>query len=65
MRHTEFWQRMEEALESPAYARFWAEQQVISELGGRTAQQALDAGEPPRSVWRAVWAHLGLPARLR
>jgi len=60
MRHTEFWARMEEAL-GPAYARSWASQQVLAELGGRTVVEALDAGEPPKAVWRAVWASLDLP----
>ena len=60
MRHTEFWERMETAL-GPAYARAWAGQFVMSELGGRTASEALDAGVPPKEVWRAVWAALELP----
>lgn len=60
MRHTEFWARMEHAL-GAAYARTWAEQQVIAGLGGRTVTEALDAGEPPKAVWGAVWRALGLP----
>ena len=64
MRHTEFWARMDDAL-GPAYARSWAEQQVLAELGGRTVAEALAAGEPPKVVWRAVWARLELPARDR
>lgn len=64
MRHTEFWDRMEQAL-GPSYARSWASLYVISDLGGRTAQQALEAGVPPKEVWRAVWATLELPARER
>jgi hypothetical protein len=64
VRHTEFWARMEAAL-GPAYARTWAEQHVLGELGERTVVQALAAGESPKVVWRAVWAALGLPARER
>lgn len=64
MRHTEFWTRMEAAL-GPAYARSWAHQHVLAELGGRTVDEALAAGEEPKAVWRAVWATLGLPARER
>lgn len=64
MRHTEFWSRMESALGS-AYARAWADQFVIGELGERTAQEALDAGEPPKAVWAAVWRTLDLPASER
>ena len=33
----------------------------MSDLGGRTAQEALDAGVPPKQVWAAVWAALELP----
>lgn len=65
MRHTEFWQRMEEALDSSAYARTWARQQVLASLGGRTVEEALAAGEPPKSVWRAVWDALDLPPSMR
>jgi hypothetical protein len=55
---------MEQALGS-AYARSWAEQHVLRELGERTVLEALSAGEPPKGVWRAVWAELELPARER
>ena len=51
---------MEEAL-GAAYARTWAQQQVISDLGHRTVAEALDAGEPPKRVWRVVWERLELP----
>jgi hypothetical protein len=64
MRHTEFWARMEEAL-GASYARHWAGNFVIRDLGGRTADEALEAGVPPKEVWRAVWAALELPARDR
>ena len=64
MRHTEFWARMEHALGS-AYARTWAEQQVISDLGHRTVVEALDSGATPKQVWRAVWERLELPASER
>lgn len=64
MRHTEFWARMDAALGS-AYARSWAEQQVMSSLGGRTVVEALDAGETPKQVWAAVHERLGLPATER
>jgi hypothetical protein len=64
MRHTEFWARMDAAL-GPAYARSWAEQQVLADLDGRTVSEALAAGESPKTVWRAVWAALGLPPRDR
>jgi hypothetical protein len=60
MRHTEFWARMESALGAP-FARFWARQTVLGELGGRTPAEALDAGVTPKEVWAAVWRALELP----
>jgi len=47
------------------YARVWADQHVMRELGGRTASEALDQGESPKTVWRAVHASLELPASER
>lgn len=47
------------------YSRMWADSQVIAGLGGRTAQQALEAGVAPKTVWRAVHDYLELPARER
>lgn len=64
MRHTEFWSRMEGAL-GRGYARVWASQHVLAELGGRTVDEALGAGVPPKDVWAAVWRALELPARER
>jgi hypothetical protein len=64
VRNTEFWVRMDEAL-GPAYARSWASMFVLTDLGGRTVNDALAAGVSPKEVWRAVWAALGLPARER
>lgn len=64
MRHTEFWTRMEHAL-GDGYAKAWAEQVVMAELGSRTALEALDAGVAPKTVWAAVWRTLELPATER
>ena len=52
---------MEDAL-GPGYYRSWAGSHVLAELDGRTAQEALDAGVPPKQVWAAVWRALDLPA---
>jgi hypothetical protein len=60
MRHTEFWDRLDNAL-GPAWSRSWAELFVIGELGSRTAVEALDAGVAPKQVWAAVWRVLELP----
>jgi len=49
----------------PSYARTWADMFVMSELGGRTTNEALAAGVPPKQVWAAVWRVLELPANQR
>ncbi len=64
MTYTEFWSRLEQAL-GPVYYRVWADQHVVGELGERTPRQALDDGEDPQRVWRAVWRVLDLPDRER
>ena len=64
MRHTEFWERMEAAMGGP-FSRHWAATHVLRSLEGRTVDQALADGVPPKAVWRAVHAELELPARER
>ena len=41
-----------------------AQDHVFSALGGRTADQALAAGIPPRVVWAAVCEEFEVPAAL-
>nr|WP_154770509.1 DUF3046 domain-containing protein [Nakamurella alba] len=38
---------------------------VFAELGGLTADQALDAGEDPKRVWLAVCEAYDVPEKLR
>jgi hypothetical protein len=66
VRRTDFWERMERVF-GGAYARSVAADQVLSTLGGRTVEQALEAGEETVVVWRAVVAAYPerIPARLR
>jgi hypothetical protein len=64
VRLTEFWRRMELHL-GAAYADSWALDQVLAGLSWRTVHQALDAGEDPKLVWRAVCDALRLPASER
>jgi hypothetical protein len=66
MRLTDFWARMEQAF-GRAYAASIAADQVLPQLGGRTIQQALAAGEETIVVWRAVVAAYPdrVPPRLR
>lgn len=60
MRHTEFWSRLDAVL-GRAYSRTWAELTVVRDLDGRTTQEALAAGVPPKTVWAAVCRQLELP----
>ncbi|MGW7291713.1 DUF3046 domain-containing protein [Streptomyces xiamenensis] len=64
MRLTEFWARMRENF-GPAYAESFARDHVMSELGGRTVHEALDAGWAAKDVWRGVCAAVEVPAHLR
>ncbi|MGL5406245.1 MAG: DUF3046 domain-containing protein [Propionibacteriaceae bacterium] len=59
MRETELWRRMEEPL-GKSYARAWADMVVMSDLGGRTVVEAIDAGIAIKKIWLAVWAQLNL-----
>jgi hypothetical protein len=34
---------------------------VLSRLGGRTSEQAIEAGIDPREVWRALCADFDVP----
>jgi hypothetical protein len=64
MRHSELWGRLEHHL-GPGFAQAWARDQVLVELDFRTVVQALEAGDPVVSVWRAAWKALELPASER
>jgi hypothetical protein len=57
VRLTEFWWRMEAEL-GAVYARSYAADQVLPELGSRTVDQALAEGDDAKQVWRAVRAAL-------
>jgi hypothetical protein len=63
---SDFWYRLELVFGS-TYAASVANDQVLSQLGGRTITEALDAGEKAVDVWRAVVATYPerVPARLR
>lgn len=55
---------MEEVL-GAGYVHTWAENTVLADLGSRTVEEALVAGIASKHIWRAVWAQLELPPRLR
>jgi hypothetical protein len=49
----------------PGYAASLAHDQALDAFGGRTAQEALAAGVPPREVWLALCEALDVPAERR
>ncbi|MDR1266492.1 MAG: DUF3046 domain-containing protein [Propionibacteriaceae bacterium] len=61
MREQELWAGLNRAL-GPSYAPAWSEQVVLAELGGRTVLEALAAGVPCKTIWRAACAQLELDA---
>jgi len=66
VRLTDFWSRLEEVF-GPGYAASVASDQVLTQLEGRTVDQALQAGVPAAIVWRAVCAAYPdrVPSKLR
>jgi hypothetical protein len=66
VRLTDFWARLEQVFGS-GYATSVAQDQVLTQLGGRTVVEALAAGVETVTVWRAVVAAYPerVPAKLR
>ncbi|WP_153812976.1 DUF3046 domain-containing protein [Streptomyces sp. SUK 48] len=64
MRLTVFWQRMAEHF-GPGYAETFARDHVMSELGGRTVNEALDVGWAAKDVWRVVCTVMDVPGERR
>ena len=64
MRLTEFWARMREQF-GDVYAESLAKDYVLSNLGGRTVNEALADGEDAKVVWRAVCDTFNVPDALR
>lgn len=63
MKHSEFWAAMQDTF--GAYGPSLAKDMVLGPLGGRTAEQALADGEPPRRVWAAICEVNDLPEHIR
>ncbi|MDQ3477078.1 MAG: DUF3046 domain-containing protein [Actinomycetota bacterium] len=64
MRMTEFWNQMNTQF-GPAYAESVAQDHVSARLGGRTAAQAVEDGEPYKKIWLAICGDFDLPPRVR
>ncbi|MEO6703395.1 MAG: DUF3046 domain-containing protein [Jatrophihabitantaceae bacterium] len=63
MRLSEFWQRMEIRFGS-AYAHSLAADYRLNLLGA-TVNDAIERGDSPKAVWRAVCQEFEVPQRLR
>ena len=63
MRLSEFWQRMESRF-GVGYARSVAADYRVSALGS-TIDEALERGDSPKAVWRAVCSEFEIPAARR
>lgn len=57
---SEFWQLVDGEF-GAAHGRTLVRDHVIGALGHRTAEQALAAGEQPRTVWLALCVDLEVP----
>ncbi len=64
MRLQEFWSRLDEQFGSMR-AQSVVQDHVFSALGGRTARDAIEAGLPVRTVWRAICEEYEVPVRER
>jgi hypothetical protein len=60
VRMSEFWQLVDGEF-GAGYGRTLVRDHVLGELGQRTAAQALEAGERPRTVWLALCRELRVP----
>ena len=64
LKETDLWQRLQDQL-GAGYYRVWAAEYSLAELQNRTVVEAVAAGVPVKTIWRAVWAALELPPRER
>ncbi|MGY1826832.1 MULTISPECIES: DUF3046 domain-containing protein [unclassified Blastococcus] len=64
MRLQEFWSRLDGQFGSMR-AQSVARDHVFSDLGGRTALDAIEAGVPVRKVWLAVCEAFDVPVKER
>jgi hypothetical protein len=64
VRLTAFWSRMQAEF-GPGYVDSFARDFVLADLGGRTVEQALAAGEDAGVVWRAVCVAMAIPPARR
>ncbi|MFL6162298.1 MAG: DUF3046 domain-containing protein [Jatrophihabitantaceae bacterium] len=63
MRLSEFWKRMETRF-GATYAHSLAADYRLNSLGA-TVRDAIERGDSPQSIWRAVCLELDVPQKLR
>ncbi|MGN5239870.1 MULTISPECIES: DUF3046 domain-containing protein [unclassified Rhodococcus (in: high G+C Gram-positive bacteria)] len=61
MRLTEFHEMVRDEF-GQVYGDALLRDHILLELGGRTAEQAIEAGQEPREVWRALCEEFDVPA---
>ncbi|EGX61217.1 hypothetical protein SZN_04019 [Streptomyces zinciresistens K42] len=61
---TVFWQRMADHF-GPGHSDTFARDHVMAELGGRTVNEALEAGWDTKDVWRVVCDVMNVPGERR
>ncbi|MDI3211924.1 DUF3046 domain-containing protein [Arthrobacter sp. AL12] len=64
MRISDFWRLMDDEF-GAGYSRVLSSSLVLAGVGGRTADQALRAGVPPRQVWLALCEVQDVPPERR
>lgn len=64
MRHTVFRRRMAEEF-GRIRSEMLSQDHVLSELGGRTVDEALEAGISPKEVWRIFCEAFDVPPERR
>lgn len=64
MRISDFWRLMDDEF-GAGYSRVLSSSLVLAGVGGRTADQALSAGVPPRQVWLALCEVQDVPPERR
>ncbi len=60
VRYREFWDLVDDVF-GRAYGRSIVGDQVLEQLGGRTAARAIEEGVEPRAVWHALCDAMQVP----
>jgi hypothetical protein len=61
---SDFWILLDSVF-GPSYARTLSRRLALTDLGDRTAAEALEAGVPPRDVWHALCDEMEVPESAR